>query len=116
MLKSTCQQALDIIADTDKVMILIEQYGDPLSKRARHVLHSNKIRFEKLGYKLLTVAFEAELAKHEELSCVRLPQIRIFRKHKLYSKYVGVPSDIDINNIFKEAMCYTAQVPKKEKT
>lgn len=104
MLKSTCQQALSIIADTDKVLILIEQPGDPLSKRARQVLHSTRIKFEKLGYTLLTVTYSPELDEHIELSCVRLPQVRLFKSKEMTYKCLGVPSDSDIATIFSEAM------------
>lgn len=104
MLKSTCQQALRVIADTDKVLILIEQPGDPLSKRARQVLHSTRIKFEKLGYTLLSVAYSPELDEHVELSCARLPQLRIFKSKEMSYKYTGVPSDSDMATIFNEAM------------
>jgi hypothetical protein len=107
MLKSTCQQALQAIADKPKVLILIENSGDPLSLRARQVLYSNRIKLQKLGYTLLQVDSNDDTSKVLELACLKLPQVRIFKKKIMTQKHIGVPTESILREIFEEALCNT---------
>ena len=104
MIKSTCQQALTAIADKPKVLILIENSGDPLSLRARQVLYSNRIKLQKLGYILMQVDANEETVTTQELACLRLPQLRLFKDQQLVLKYVGVPTEKVIQDLYEEAL------------
>jgi hypothetical protein len=99
MKESYCQQVLDLISTGSKVLVLVEKCDDPLSLRARHILHSSKIKLENLGFTLLHLTLSEESQKVKELACLKVPQIRIFKNKKLTKKYVGLPSEDTIKEI-----------------
>ncbi len=98
----TPDQALSLIATEDRVLLLLEKSTEPLCKRARQALIAQEVKLTQLGYKMYSLEVDETSSKQQELSCARIPQIRLFVRSKLIRKHVGVPSDVLMNELLTE--------------
>lgn len=102
MRRVTSEQALSLIGAEDRVLILLETPGEPLCKRARQALLAHEIKLKQLGYTLYSLEVDENSSRHYELSCVRVPQTRLFFQNRLIRKHVGVPSDQFLSDLLSE--------------
>jgi hypothetical protein len=102
MRKVTPKQALELIINKKRVVILLEKSDEPLCKRARQTFLVSRLRIRQLGYSVYAVEVNEESSKYKELACVRVPQTRLFVNQEMVQKQVGVPSEQFIADLLTE--------------
>lgn len=102
MNKVTPQQAIQIIKTKPKVLLLMQEEELPACLRTIQIIMMYEIRFKQLGFELIAVDVSDETSKIQELACIKIPQIRIFRNTQMISKYSGIPTEEFIINTLNE--------------
>lgn len=97
----TPEQTLSSIRQKANVAVLIIHPDDDLSARAKQTFLSQDSRLRSRGFQVSTVEIGAKSSSSEELSCVRVPQLRFFLKGKLQAKLVGLFDETDIDSILR---------------
>ena len=100
----TAEEAISCIKQNTRVLLLIQTEDMPACTRAQQIVKNYEIRFEQLGFKLVTIFADEESSQVPELACVKVPQIRVFRSAQMITKQAGIPTEdflIDtLNEVF----------------
>jgi len=94
-------QALSLIRSRDKVAVFLHLPEDELCTRALGGLSSCEDRLRGLGYQIVSLAVGPKSSSHEDLSCVRVPQLRFFVNGRLAHKSIGPIDDVSMDIIFR---------------
>ena len=96
---TTYDRAVALVRLKTDVVVLLYIPNDPLCSRARSVLGLFENRLENLGYTVLAIPVNEHSAHYEEVSCVRVPQLRVFSRSRLKTKLTGLFSYEDLRAV-----------------
>lgn len=88
--ESSYDQVVALVRLKESVVVFLYVEDDPLCSRSRSVLGLFGDRLKRHGYHVLAVSVDERSSHYEEVACVRVPQLRFFKKGRLRSKLTGL--------------------------
>lgn len=88
--ESSYDQVVALVRLKESVVVFLYIENDPFCSRSRSVLRLFGDRLRSNGYYVLAVPVDERSSHYEEVSCVRVPQLRLFKKGRLRSKLTGL--------------------------
>jgi len=88
--ESSYDQVVALVRLKESVAVFLYVDDNPFCHRSRSVLSMFGDRLRALGYHVLAVPVDERSSHYEEVSCVRVPQLRLFNKGRLRLKLTGL--------------------------
>lgn len=88
--ESSYDQVVALVRLKESVVVLLYVDDDPFCARSRSVLGLFSGRLRASGYHVLAVLVDERSSHYEEVACVRIPQLRVFKKGRMRSKVTGL--------------------------
>lgn len=88
--ESSYDQVVALVRLRENVAVFLYVEDNPFCSRSRSVLSLFGDRLRAQGYHVLAVAVDERSSHYEEVSCVRVPQLRFFKKGRLRLKLTGL--------------------------
>lgn len=104
LIKVTYDQIITLLNLKQDILLLIQVPNNPLCRRTKQVLESYNIQNRLRDFLILYLNVDRYSEKYEEISCVKIPQLRLFIKGENKLKLIGVPQTHEIDNIVYESL------------
>jgi hypothetical protein len=99
--ESSYDQVVALVRLKENVIVFLYVDEDSLCSRSRSVLGLVRDRFSAVGYHVLAIKVDELSSHYEEIACVRVPQLRFFRKGRLRLKLTGLLTYEDLESALK---------------
>jgi len=102
--ESSYDQVVALIRLKENVAVFLYVEGDPICHRSRSVLSAFSSKLGSIGYSVLALCVDEYSSHYEEVSCVRIPQLRLFRRGRMWSKTTFMLTHEGLDTAVKSAM------------